>query len=145
MRDLVTRHGYGGQFDRREVLDLVDQQAYRRAPFGGGLCHGHQQARQILFEVAAVAFAGCWLDAELNVSDLDLERVRETAQHVHRSAQVLSTCLADVEGVEDATQLRRQQFRQRAPFGSFDLGRLESLVVCECAQSIEQHGLADPA
>ena len=74
-----------------------------------------------------------------------LERVREAAQYVHGSAQVPSTTLADVEGVEDATQLRRQQVGQRAPLGSLDLGRLESLVVCECAQSIEQHGLADPA
>ena len=108
-------------------------------------CHRHQQARQILFEVAAVALAGSGLDTELDVSDFHLERVREAAQYVHGSAQVPSTTLADVEGVEDATQLRRQQVGQRAPLGSLDLGRLESLVVCECAQSIEQHGLADPA
>ena len=145
MGDLVTRHDYGAELDRREVLNLVKEQAYGGAPLGGGFRHGHQQVRQILLEVAAVPYTGCGLDAELDVSDLDLERVREAAQYVHRPPQVPPTRLAQVEGVEDAPQLRRQQVRQRTPFGRLDLGRLETLVVRERAQSIDQHGLADAA
>ena len=134
----------GGQLGGGKVLHFVDEQPHRGSSIRSRLRHRDEHPRQVLLQVARVPLPRGQIDAQFEIADSHLECLGEVRQHTCGPAQAVTRSLPNIQGIDDAPQLRRQQLRQRAALRRFDPHGAESLLVRQRTKSIQQDSLADP-